>query len=113
MIVALAAPLLAPPVNTRNPYAIPRDGFSNTPKPPRNGLEACDPRRCPSGTGFTGQTEDGCIFMGTASGSWDIFYGVVWGARTALKVGVIIEGMTLLIGILVGSLSAFYGGWTR
>jgi len=49
--------------------------------------------------------------MGTAGGQWDIFYGVIWGCRTALKVGITIEAITLVIGILVGSLSAFYGRW--
>ena len=49
--------------------------------------------------------------MGTAGGQWDIFYGIVWGTRTALKIGLIIEGLTLLVGIFVGALAAFYGGW--
>jgi peptide/nickel transport system permease protein len=48
--------------------------------------------------------------MGTASGQWDIFYGVVWGTRTALKVGLIITISTVSLGILVGVFSAFYGG---
>jgi peptide/nickel transport system permease protein len=48
--------------------------------------------------------------FGTASGQWDIFYGVIWGARSALKVGVIIESLTLLVGILVGALAGFYSG---
>jgi hypothetical protein len=41
---------------------------------------------------------------------YDILYGVVWGVRTALKTGVIIEIVTLVIGILIGSTSAYYGG---
>ncbi|MCC7129695.1 MAG: ABC transporter permease, partial [Anaerolineae bacterium] len=48
--------------------------------------------------------------FGTTSGQYDLFYGVVWGTRTALKVGLIVETFTLIIGILVGSLAAFYGG---
>ena len=42
--------------------------------------------------------------FGTTSGQYDIFYGVVWGARTALKVGSSSRAITLLIGILVGEL---------
>jgi len=34
VIVALAAPLIAPPVTPNDPYKIPRDGFSSDPKPP-------------------------------------------------------------------------------
>jgi len=50
--------------------------------------------------------------MGTTEGQYDIFYGVVWGTRTAFRVGVVITFITLIIGLLIGSLSAFYGGWT-
>ncbi len=50
-------------------------------------------------------------FFGTTGGQWDLFYGVVWGTRTALKVGLLVEGFCLLIGIMIGSLSSFYGGW--
>ena len=49
--------------------------------------------------------------FGTTTGQYDLFYGIVWGTRTALKVGILVESLTLVIGILVGALSAFYGGW--
>ncbi len=61
-------------------------------------------------TAITGQTQ-WVHLLGAASGGWDIFYGIIWGTRTALKIGVIIEGMCLLFGVLIGSISAFYGGW--
>jgi peptide/nickel transport system permease protein len=48
--------------------------------------------------------------MGTASGQWDIYYGVVWGTRTAFLVGVSITVVVAIIGIIVGTLSAYYGG---
>jgi peptide/nickel transport system permease protein len=48
--------------------------------------------------------------MGTASGQWDIFYGVIWGTRTALWTGLLITAVTVIIGVLVGSVSAYYGG---
>ncbi|RMF32398.1 MAG: ABC transporter permease, partial [Chloroflexi bacterium] len=48
--------------------------------------------------------------LGTASGQWDIYYGVVWGTRTAFRVGVIITLAVVTIGIIIGSLSAYYGG---
>ena len=110
VVVALAAPVIAPPVNPRNPYIIPRDGFSNTPKAPGTDWKVRPPQVPFWYEAVTGK-EKWVHLMGAASGGWDIFYGVVWGARTALKVGVMIEGITLLLGVLVGSLSAFYGGW--
>lgn len=48
--------------------------------------------------------------FGTVNG-YNIFYGLVWGTRTALKMSFIIVAITLAIGILVGAISGFYGGW--
>lgn len=42
---------------------------------------------------------------------YSIFYGLVWGTRTALKMGFIITAVTLAIGIVVGAISGYYGGW--
>lgn len=48
--------------------------------------------------------------FGTVNG-YNIFYGLVWGTRTALKMSFIIVGITLGLGILIGAISGFYGGW--
>lgn len=48
--------------------------------------------------------------FGTVNG-YSIFYGLVWGTRIALKLGFIITAVTLAIGIVVGAISGFYGGW--
>lgn len=109
-LVALLAPVIIPAVNTRDPYMIPRDGYSPVPKIPGTEWTQKTPAIPFWYQAITGKSTWVHIF-GTASGQWDIFYGVVWGTRTALKVGVIIEGLTLLIGIILGSISAFYGGW--
>lgn len=89
IFVAIFAEKIAPPpANSRNPYMIPRDGFSTAPKPPSDTHK-----------------------MGTTEGQYDIFYGVVWGTRTAFRVGLMITVVTLIIGLVIGSLSGFYGGW--
>ena len=49
--------------------------------------------------------------MGTTEGQYDIYYGVIWGTRTAFRIGVVITLVTTVMGILIGSVSAFYGGW--
>ena len=55
-IIAAGAPWIAPPAeNARDPYMIPRDGFSTTPESP-NGQHP----------------------FGTTEGQYDIYYGVVW-----------------------------------
>ncbi|MBX3139252.1 MAG: ABC transporter permease [Trueperaceae bacterium] len=48
--------------------------------------------------------------LGTTSGGYDIFYGLVWGTRTAFKVGLIVVGIAFAIGIIIGSLSGYIGG---
>lgn len=87
-VIALLAPLLAPPQWEHEPYRIPRDGFRAEPQPPNE--------KHP---------------FGTAEGQYDIYYGIVWGTRTAWKVSLIVVGIALGIGITLGTVSAFYGGW--
>ena len=109
VVVALAASWIAPPLGLgRDPYKIPRDGYGPTPREPGSSWDRTPPP-LPAWLKWLGRDEWFHIF-GTSSGQWDIFYGVVWGARSALKVGVIIEGITLLAGIFVGSISGFYSG---
>lgn len=86
-VVALLAPVLAPPPRPTEPYRIPRAGFAMEPRPPSPGHP-----------------------FGTTQGQYDIFYGMVWGTRTAFRVGLIVTGLALIIGITVGSLSAYVGG---
>lgn len=110
MLVAAFAPLIAPPLEgTRDPYKILRDGYSPYPKEPGELWIKKAPELPFWYTTLTGK-DQWVHFFGTASGGWDLFYGVVWGARTAIKVGVLIEGITLFLGIIIGSLAGFYGG---
>jgi len=110
VLVAAFAPQIAPPLeNTRDPYKILRDGYSPYPKEPGEVWSKKAPELPFWYTPITGK-DQWIHFFGTASGGWDLFYGVVWGTRTAIKVGVIIEGITLFLGIIIGSLAGFYGG---
>lgn len=108
--VAIAAPALAPPQeNSRDPMVIPRDGFGTVPLPPgtpwvRNAPPL--PFWWQPLTGLDHWTHP----FGVASGGWDIYYGVVWGTRTAFMAGMIITVFTLTIGVIVGTLSAYYSG---
>jgi len=84
--IAVGAPWLAKPVYA-NHYTIPRDGYMATPHPP----SAQHP-------------------FGTTEGQYDIYYGIIWGTRTAFRVGLIVVAFIVLIGVLVGSVSGYYGG---
>jgi peptide/nickel transport system permease protein len=86
--LALLAPLLAPPADPSLPYHLPRAGFQAEPQPP-------------------GPDH----IFGTTQGQYDIYYGVVWGARTAFKIGLIVTGITVLFGGAIGAISAYKGGW--
>jgi peptide/nickel transport system permease protein len=107
--VAIFAPYIAPPCPGCDPYQIPRDGFIQDPRPPGSVWQVRQPPVPFWLKPLTGSTQWIHVF-GTASGSWDLFYGIVWGTRTAFRVGLLITGATVVIGILIGVVSAYYGG---
>lgn len=87
-IIALLAPVLAPvPENHPDAYYIPRHGIATIPRPPTAGIP-----------------------FGTTEGQYDIFYGVIWGTRSAFKVGLQVIIAILLIGIVLGSIAGYFGG---
>ncbi len=84
---AVLAPVIAPPRYPDSPYRMPRKGYSPIPKPPSE-----------------------TNVFGTTSGQYDIFYGVVWGTRTAFKIGLFVVGFAAAVGIFLGTVAGFYGG---
>ena len=111
ILTAALAPVLAPPVSAvHDPYLIPRDGYSQEPKPPGTVWNREPPPVPGWYQALTGK-DYWVHLMGTTSGQFDIFYGIVWGTRIALFVGVVITFTTIIIGIIVGSISAYYTGW--
>ena len=110
LLVAAAAPVLAPPIrDNADPYQIPRDGFGPTPQGPGTTWDR-DVPPIPFWYETVTGNEEWVHLMGTTSGQFDIFYGLVWGTRTALLVGVLVVGLSLLIGLIVGSIAGYYGG---
>jgi len=87
-VIALIAPWIAVPEAYQiSAYDIPRSGFWMAPRPP--------------------SAEH---LFGTTQGQFDIFYGLVWGTRTAFRIGLGIVLVSSIFGITIGSISAFYGG---
>jgi peptide/nickel transport system permease protein len=109
IFLAIAAPVLAPPGRTGDAYKIPRDGFSPDPRPMMSEWTRNPPPLPFWYKALTGR-DKWVHLMGTASGQYDIYYGVVWGVRTAFKSGLLITFTCLLLGVLVGSVAAYYGG---
>jgi peptide/nickel transport system permease protein len=69
-------------------FEIPRSSFADTPTPP---------------------FQDGHL-LGTVKG-YDILYGLIWGSRTAFLLGLSIVGCTFLVGLSVGLVAGYFGGW--
>ncbi|HOQ50713.1 MAG TPA: ABC transporter permease [Candidatus Atribacteria bacterium] len=85
VIVAILAPFIASPPPGRDPYIMPIVTWSSNPLPP-------SPEH-PFGV----------------AGKRDIFYGVVWGTRTAFRVGIIVTLISTALGLLIGSVAGYFG----
>lgn len=109
VLIAIFAPVIIPAVE-KDPYTIPRDGFKSDPQPMGTEWKRNAPDIPFWYTPLTGKDKWVHIF-GTSEGQYDIFYGIIWGTRTAFYAGLIVTISTLLIGVIYGSIAAFYGGW--
>lgn len=84
---AVFAPLLAPPIDSSSPQYIPRYGSGPNPVPPGPGHP-----------------------LGLLSEKYDVYYGLIWGTRLALGMGLTISLGRALVGVLVGLVAGAYGG---
>ncbi len=64
-------------------------------------------------TGLFGATQPPSSehLLGTTVGGYDVLSRVIWGSRTALLVIVIAVAASLFIGVLLGLISGYFGGW--
>lgn len=106
-LAAAFAPRLAPPENPADPWPFKNVtiSFSRQPLPPGPGM--------PLGT--TPQIRNlpqfGIAPGQDASYQWDVYYTLIWGSRSALRFGLIITVATAVIGIAIGLVSGYVGGW--
>jgi peptide/nickel transport system permease protein len=87
VVIALAAPLLAPHYGAGDPMQIPGD--LKFPKPP---------------------FQEGQPIFGTGANGVDMYYGIVWGARTTITTSLFVVLTAALTGLVIGAISGYYGG---
>lgn len=86
--IAILAPILAPtPASSRNAYLIPQEGFASDPRPPAMRH-----------------------IFGTTEGQYDLYYGIVWGTRTAFRVSITVIAISVVVGLVLGGIAGYYGG---
>lgn len=86
--IAVLAPVLAPPApGTRDPFEMP--------------YEFAEEWDAPSPGHPFGQTRLGM----------DIFYGVIWGSRLSMAIGLEVVVLSVIIGVLTGLVAGYYGRW--
>ena len=106
-MIAILAPRLAPSIDPDNPSPFKNvtQSFSREPLPPGPDI--------PLGT--TPQIRISPLF-GIAPGQdaayqWDVYHTLVWGTRSALRFGLMVTVATAAIGIFLGLISGYVGGW--
>lgn len=50
-------------------------------------------------------------WLGTDNTGRDVLSRIIWGTRISMTVGFVAMGIAILIGIILGSLAGYYGGW--
>ena len=90
--IGMLAPILAPvPPDSLDAFKIPKDTEINvlTPNPTPPTLRH---------------------IFGTTDQQYDLYYACIWGTLTAFRTGLTVVGISLIVGLLVGTLAAYYGG---
>jgi peptide/nickel transport system permease protein len=51
------------------------------------------------------------FLLGTDANGRDVLSRLIFGARVSLTIGIVANGFAMVIGVLVGMVSAYFGGW--
>ncbi|MDO8145767.1 MULTISPECIES: ABC transporter permease [Isoptericola] len=67
--------------------------------------------RTPEGAFGAQQPPSAEHWFGTTVGGYDVLSRVVWGAQTALLVVIVAVTASIVVGVLLGLVSGYFGGW--
>ncbi|MBE2197504.1 MAG: ABC transporter permease [Anaerolinea sp.] len=107
VFVAAAAPLLAPQPDPANPsyFKVVSQDFRRDPEPPSDeNILGTVPQ-------ITNLPMFGFIPGQDASYRWDVYFTLIWGTRSALRFGLLVTLATAVLGITLGAISGYAGGW--
>lgn len=51
------------------------------------------------------------VRLGTTAEQYDVYHALIWGTRSALRLGLIVAIGSTIIGTLLGAISGYLGGW--
>jgi peptide/nickel transport system permease protein len=51
--------------------------------------------------------------LGTLGGQYSVYYTLIWGTRSALRIGIIVALATGALGVVIGASSGYAGGWLQ
>ena len=91
IILMVLAAILAPFIVQNDPFVM---------RESEDGLVLKDKSPAESGT-----------LLGTDNVGRDEFSRLIYGARVSMSVGIVAVGISLLVGVLLGSISGYFGGW--
>jgi len=91
VVIAILAPVLAPPLPGYDPFIIPKD----------TEIGKLIPNPTPPSTSHP---------FGTTDEQYDIYHACIWGTITAFRVGITTVAISVIIGLIVGIAAGYYGG---
>lgn len=107
IFVAAAAPVLAPQPDPSSPtyFKVVGQNFQRIPEPPSaESILGTVPQ-------ITNLPMFGIAPGQDASYRWDVYFSLIWGTRSALRFGLVVTLATAVIGVTLGAVSGYSGGW--
>jgi len=79
--------------------------------PVKHRVDATYPGAVLQSPGSANPATGGTYWLGTDASGHDVMTHLFFGARISLTVGLVATGLSFLIGIIIGAVSGYFGGW--